>query len=57
MPDKKTPENREEELNVIENKIQFGDNEYLCFACKEKIAIDTIFCPYCKTAQNKKELY
>ena len=57
MPDNKTPNNTEKELDVIEKKIQFGDNEYLCFACGEKIAIDTLICPSCKTAQDKKELY
>ena len=57
MPDNKTPENTEKELKVVEKKIQFGDNEYLCFACGEKIASDTLICPYCKTPQNEKELY
>jgi rubrerythrin len=57
MTDNKTPEKTENELNVIEKKIQFGDNEYLCFACGEKIAIDTLICPSCKTTQDKKELY
>jgi rubrerythrin len=57
MPDNKPPENTEKELKVVEKKIQFGDNEYLCFACGEKIASDTSICPYCKTAQDKKELY
>jgi len=57
MPDNKTPENTEKELEVVEKKIQFGDSEYLCFACGEKIASDTLICPYCKTAQNEKELY
>jgi len=57
MPDNKTTENIKKELNVVEKKIQFGENEYLCFACGEKIASDTLMCPYCKTAQDKKELY
>ena len=57
MPDNKTKEKIENELNVVEKKIQFGENEYLCFACREKIANDTLICPYCKTAQDKKELY
>jgi len=57
MPDNKPLENKEKELKVVEKKIQFGDNEYLCFACGEKIASDTLICPYCKTAQGKKELY
>ncbi len=57
MPDKKPPENTEKELKVVEKNIQFGDYEYLCFACGEKIANDTLICPYCKTVQDKKELY
>ena len=57
MPDEKPPENKVEELEVIEKKIQFGDDEYLCFACGEKINSDTIVCPYCKTVQDKKESY
>jgi len=57
LPDDKIPKKTENELKVIEKKIQFGDNEYLCFACGEKIVRDTLICPYCKTAQNKKELY
>ena len=40
---------------VIDKKIQYGENEYSCFACGEKIKLDTKICPYCKIAQDKNE--
>jgi hypothetical protein len=32
-----------------EEKILYGDNRLLCFACGEEIDNDTEICPYCKT--------
>ncbi|MFW9826182.1 MAG: hypothetical protein ACFFEY_01010 [Candidatus Thorarchaeota archaeon] len=32
-----------------EEKILYGDNKLLCFACGEEIDNDTEICPYCKT--------
>ncbi|MFX0074225.1 MAG: hypothetical protein ACFE96_02185 [Candidatus Hermodarchaeota archaeon] len=46
---------KHEIAKVIEKKIQYGENEYSCFACGEKIRIDTKVCPYCNTEQKEKE--
>jgi rubrerythrin len=40
---------------VVDKKIQYGENEYSCFACGEKIKIDTKVCPYCNTVQEKNK--
>jgi len=40
---------------VIDNKIQYGENKNMCFACGEKIDSNTKICPYCKTKQDEKE--
>ncbi len=39
----------EKKLEKDEEKILFGDNSLVCFACGEKIEPDTNICPYCKT--------
>lgn len=32
-----------------EEKILFGTNTIVCFACGEQVEKDTEICPYCKT--------
>ncbi|MFW9780709.1 MAG: hypothetical protein ACFFFB_00300 [Candidatus Heimdallarchaeota archaeon] len=36
-------------VNKDEEKILYGINKIVCFACGEKIDKDTEVCPYCKT--------
>lgn len=55
MSEKESSEETHEIAKVVEKKIQFGENEYSCFACGEKIKIDTEICPYCNTPQEKNE--
>ena len=55
MSEKKIPKEKHEMAKVIDKKIQYGENEYSCFACGEKIKIDTEVCPYCNTLQKEKE--
>jgi len=55
MSERKSAEERHEMAKVIDKKIQYGENEYSCFACGEKIQIDTRVCPYCNTTQKEKE--
>ena len=41
------------ENSIVENddeKILYGINMIVCFACGEQIEKDTDICPYCKTA-------
>jgi len=40
---------------VKDKKIQYGESKNMCFACGEKIDLDTKICPYCKTKQDEKE--
>ncbi|MFX0075675.1 MAG: hypothetical protein ACFE96_09545 [Candidatus Hermodarchaeota archaeon] len=42
-----TPETKDQESN--EEKILYGDNKTICFACGEQIERNTDICPYCKT--------
>ena len=35
-----------------EEKILYGDNKIVCFACGEQIDKTTKICPYCKTSIN-----
>jgi hypothetical protein len=55
MSKKKNAEERHEIARVIDKKIQYGENEYSCFACGERIKVDTKICPYCNTKQEEKE--
>lgn len=55
MSEKESSEETHEIANVVEKKIQYGENKYSCFACGEKIENNTTICPYCKTPQEKKE--
>ncbi len=55
MSEKEFTEEKHKKAKVIEKKIQYGENEYSCFACGEKIKQDTRVCPYCNTAQNKNK--
>jgi len=41
--------------NVKDNKIQYGESQIVCFACGEKIDINTEICPYCNTKQIEKD--
>jgi lipopolysaccharide biosynthesis regulator YciM len=55
MSEKKIIEERHEIAKVIDKKIQYGENEYSCFACGAKIQSDTKVCPNCNTEQKDKE--
>ena len=55
MSEKESPEETHEIAKIVEKKIQYGENEYSCFACGEKIKIDTRVCPYCNTTQKEKD--
>ncbi|MBY9011042.1 MAG: hypothetical protein KGD70_01565 [Candidatus Lokiarchaeota archaeon] len=55
MSEKKFTEETHDNAKVIEKKIQYGENEYVCFACGERIKIDTNVCPYCNTVLKKNE--
>ena len=55
MSEKKIVEEKHEIAKVIDKKIQYGENEYSCFACGEKIKNNTKVCPYCNTTQKEKE--
>lgn len=53
---KKNPENEGIESNRVKDKqIQYGESQIVCFACGEKIEINTEVCPYCNTKQIEKE--
>ncbi len=55
MPEKDFTEETHKIAKVIDKKIQYGENEYSCFACGEKIEAETKVCPYCRTFQDKNE--
>ena len=55
MSEKKSKDGTEEESQVKEMKIQYGDTQISCFACGEKISANTKICPYCNTKQIAKE--
>ncbi|MHA1658842.1 MAG: hypothetical protein ACTSUT_06940 [Promethearchaeota archaeon] len=43
------------EINdLAEEKILYGEDLLVCFACGAKIKKNTNICPYCKTKQNKR---
>ena len=49
MSEKKIFESKVKNLQQNEEKILYGDNKIVCFACGEHIDNDTEICPYCKT--------
>ncbi|MFX0036338.1 MAG: hypothetical protein ACFE9I_11955 [Candidatus Hermodarchaeota archaeon] len=49
MSEKKRFELKSKNLNKEEEKILYGDNKIVCFACGEHIDSDTEICPYCRT--------
>ena len=53
MTEKEFPKESERAVETIEKKIQYGENEYFCFACGEKIELGTKICPNCDTLQDK----
>jgi rubrerythrin len=55
MSEKESSEGTHEIAKVVEKKIQYGENEFSCFACGEKIENNTKICPYCNTPQEKNE--
>ena len=55
MTEKEDLEETERVVESIDKKIQYGENEYFCFACGEKIDADTRICPSCNTAQEKND--
>jgi len=55
MPEKDFTKETHKIAKVIDKKIQYGENEYTCFACGEKIKSETEVCPYCNTLQDKNE--
>ena len=50
MSDKKYSEPEAKDHEKDEEKILYGVNKIICFACGEEIDNNTNFCPYCKTA-------
>jgi hypothetical protein len=48
-------EKPKKEIEVKDKKIQFGEIKNTCFACGEKINLDAVICPFCKTKQDKKK--
>ncbi|MFX0004096.1 MAG: hypothetical protein ACFE9C_04595 [Candidatus Hodarchaeota archaeon] len=50
MPDKKVDASRTKDLEKDEEKILYGDNKTVCFACGEEIDNNTNVCPYCNTS-------
>ncbi|MHA2288944.1 MAG: hypothetical protein ACXABG_09155 [Promethearchaeota archaeon] len=53
MAEKEVSEETEKIVKTIDKKIQYGENEYSCFACGEKINFGAKICPYCNTEQDK----
>lgn len=49
MSDKKlfAPETKDHDID--EEKILYGDNKTVCFACGEEIESNADICPYCQT--------
>ncbi|MFX1469962.1 MAG: hypothetical protein ACFFB8_15010 [Promethearchaeota archaeon] len=50
MSEKKKIESKVKNLKKEEEKILYGDNKKVCFACGEHIDNDTEICPYCRTS-------
>ena len=55
MHEKESTKETHETAKVIDKKIQYGENEYSCFACGEIIKFGTKICPNCNTAQEYSE--
>jgi hypothetical protein len=55
MSSKKLNDNSQDLKEVEDQKIQYGQNKIICFACGEQIDIGTFVCPYCNTKQNEKK--
>ncbi len=51
MHEKESTEETHEIAKIIDKKIQYGENEYSCFACGERIKFGTKICPNCNTTQ------
>lgn len=49
MPEKKIFKSEIRNLEKDEEKILYGDNKLVCFACGEEIDNNADICPYCKT--------
>ena len=49
MSEKKTIKSETKNLEKDEEKILYGVNKIVCFACGEEIHINTNTCPYCNT--------
>ena len=49
MSDKKTFESAVKKFKKNEEKILYGVNKTVCFACGEEIDKNIAVCPYCKT--------
>jgi hypothetical protein len=49
MSDKKLYTSETKDLERNEEKILYGDNKTVCFACGEEIDGNTDICPYCQT--------
>jgi uncharacterized OB-fold protein len=47
-------ETNEVSSNQNGEKILFGERTLICFACGEKLAPNTVICPYCNTKINLK---
>ncbi len=55
MSEKEYKDETHKIAKTIDKKILYGENEYTCFACGEKIKFGAKICPYCNTAQEKNE--
>ena len=44
----KNDNKKKENIEILEEKILFGEKEILCFACGEKLDISAKKCPYCE---------
>jgi len=49
MSDKEIFTSEAQDLEKNDEKILYGDNKIVCFACGEEIDNNTDVCPYCKT--------
>lgn len=49
MSDKKLFTSKTKDHDIDEEKILYGNNKTVCFACGEEIESNTDICPYCQT--------
>jgi hypothetical protein len=49
MSEKKTLKSKAKDSEKDEERILYGDNKIVCFACGEEIDNNTNICPYCNT--------